>query len=211
MDTLSSVRVFQRDAAVMAAFGHTSISALHASGNLPPTTLNKARSLLLPQALNPRTAVIPPHSLHNPSPDMVHLATFPRQGRVNHVTAKEIHRDKKAALVQPSTSQHKPSRSRSETPGHTHFTMISSLGQGVTLPCPLYVPLLLFSLVYVVTWVIYMRCFHPLSKYPGPFFASVSRLWLAVQVKKGHLDKTQRVLHSKYGAAFAYDNRPNGH
>ena len=79
--------------------------------------------------------------------------------------------------------------------------MISLFAQVVVLPCDLYAVFLLSLLVYVVAWVIYTRYFHPLAKYPGPFFASVSRLWLVAQVKNANLDKTQRRLHEKYGTA----------
>lgn len=52
---------------------------------------------------------------------------------------------------------------------------------------------------YSAAWVLYARLFHPLSKYPGPFLASVTRLWLVVDVAKGKTDLTQRALHKKYG------------
>ncbi|KAI0120995.1 cytochrome P450 oxidoreductase [Xylariales sp. AK1849] len=62
--------------------------------------------------------------------------------------------------------------------------------------------LLLFSsllVVYWAAWIIYAQCFHPLSKVPGPWIASVSRLWYIVQVAKGDMEKTQRQLHAKHG------------
>lgn len=31
----------------------------------------------------------------------------------------------------------------------------------------------------VLYQIVYYRCFHPLSKFPGPFWGSVTRLWIA--------------------------------
>lgn len=31
----------------------------------------------------------------------------------------------------------------------------------------------------VIYQIVYYRWFHPLSKFPGPFWASVTRLWIA--------------------------------
>ncbi|KAH7371279.1 cytochrome P450 [Pyrenochaeta sp. MPI-SDFR-AT-0127] len=53
---------------------------------------------------------------------------------------------------------------------------------------------------YCLGWVIYSRYFHPLAKYPGPFFASISRLWLIIDVAKGNAEKTQRQLHARFGS-----------
>ncbi|TPX07530.1 uncharacterized protein E0L32_002133 [Thyridium curvatum] len=80
------------------------------------------------------------------------------------------------------------------------FKMISALTQATAaLPCPLYVVFLLSLVLYFAAWVIYTRYFHPLAKYPGPFLASISRLWLVIQITKANIDKTQRKLHEKYG------------
>ncbi|KAL6238012.1 cytochrome P450 [Aspergillus navahoensis] len=43
-------------------------------------------------------------------------------------------------------------------------------------------------LTYWIIWIIYTRWFHPLARFPGPFWAFVSRA-----------EKTQRKLHEKYG------------
>jgi hypothetical protein len=68
----------------------------------------------------------------------------------------------------------------------------------VTFPNNLIV---LFSLVslYWVVYSIYSVFFHHYSDIPGPFWAKVSRLWLAKQVLSGTVDQTQRKLHEKYG------------
>ncbi|KAL4739822.1 cytochrome P450 [Aspergillus similis] len=58
---------------------------------------------------------------------------------------------------------------------------------------------LLVSLAYWISWIIYTRWFHPLAKFPGPFWASVSRVWTVLHVLPGDAEKTQRKLHEKYG------------
>lgn len=52
---------------------------------------------------------------------------------------------------------------------------------------------------YWACWVIYARTFHPYAKYPGPFLASFSRLWIFIEIYRGHAHKTQLNLHKKYG------------
>lgn len=52
---------------------------------------------------------------------------------------------------------------------------------------------------YWLLWIVYARCFHPLSKLPGPWLASVSRTWYMLQIAKGDMENTQRQLHAKHG------------
>ncbi|KAH8896794.1 cytochrome P450 oxidoreductase [Thozetella sp. PMI_491] len=52
---------------------------------------------------------------------------------------------------------------------------------------------------YWVCWVIYSTCFHPLRSIPGPFLASITRLWIMIQLRQGTMEKAQRALHAKYG------------
>ncbi|KAK3996608.1 putative cytochrome P450 pisatin demethylase-like protein, partial [Cladorrhinum sp. PSN332] len=52
---------------------------------------------------------------------------------------------------------------------------------------------------YYISWVIYARWFHPYSKYPGPFLASISRLWIAKEVAQTRGDQAVKELHDKYG------------
>lgn len=72
------------------------------------------------------------------------------------------------------------------------------LGYLLTFPNNLVVLLGLVSL-YWVGYSIYSVFFHHYSDIPGPFWAKVSRLWLAKQVLSGTVDQTQRALHAKYG------------
>ncbi|EXJ84620.1 hypothetical protein A1O3_05290 [Capronia epimyces CBS 606.96] len=53
--------------------------------------------------------------------------------------------------------------------------------------------------VYWILWVVYARHFHPLHKIPGPWLASVSRLWYMLQIARGDMEYTQRRLHAQYG------------
>ncbi|OAL30862.1 hypothetical protein AYO20_08555 [Fonsecaea nubica] len=50
-----------------------------------------------------------------------------------------------------------------------------------------------------VAWIIYARNFHPLADVPGPWLASVSRLWVMRRLKVGDMDQVQRNLHRRYG------------
>jgi hypothetical protein len=54
-------------------------------------------------------------------------------------------------------------------------------------------------LIYWTFWIIYTQTLHPLSKIPGPFLASVSRLWIIQRIHKGDSDLVQRALHQRYG------------
>lgn len=47
--------------------------------------------------------------------------------------------------------------------------------------------------------VIYYRFFHPLSKFPGPFWGSITRLWITYHNVKEDECQTFRELHRKYG------------
>jgi hypothetical protein len=64
---------------------------------------------------------------------------------------------------------------------------------------PISVMLPLLVLGYCSTWIVYVRHFHPLAKYPGPLSASITRFWLIIDVARGSSEKTQRRLHEQYG------------
>lgn len=63
--------------------------------------------------------------------------------------------------------------------------------------------LFLLPLAYVVMsfgyQVIYYRFFHLLRNFPGPFWASVTRLWITYHNIKGDEPQTFQALHQKYG------------
>jgi hypothetical protein len=50
-----------------------------------------------------------------------------------------------------------------------------------------------------VSIALYRLFFHPLRKYPGPFLARLSKLWLASVCRDGETLRVVRELHKKYG------------
>lgn len=56
--------------------------------------------------------------------------------------------------------------------------------------------------VYLASWIIYCRLFHPLRSIPGPFLASVSRIWIVLKTAAGDMEHEQRALHKKHGTIF---------
>jgi hypothetical protein len=52
---------------------------------------------------------------------------------------------------------------------------------------------------YLFLGAVYRRFFHPLAKYPGPFWASITRWWMVNQIFGGKHEKNIRALHKKYG------------
>lgn len=59
---------------------------------------------------------------------------------------------------------------------------------------------LAYILCRVVYQIVFYRFFHPLSKFPGPFWASVTRLWVAYHnIKEDEVAVTWK-LHKQYGA-----------
>lgn len=71
--------------------------------------------------------------------------------------------------------------------------------QLLLLSTPLSALLLGLLLLYYIAWIVYARHFHPLAKYPGPFLASVSRVWIVTEIARGQAEKTQRCLHEQLG------------
>ncbi|KAG9671142.1 flavonoid 3',5'-hydroxylase, partial [Aureobasidium melanogenum] len=51
----------------------------------------------------------------------------------------------------------------------------------------------------IVYQIVHYRWFHPLSKFPGPFWASVTRLWIAYHNLKEDEHLVCLELHKKYG------------
>ncbi|KAJ4387313.1 hypothetical protein N0V93_007902 [Gnomoniopsis smithogilvyi] len=66
------------------------------------------------------------------------------------------------------------------------------LGLVLTLP-------LAYVLLNFAYQIIYYRFLHPLRIFPGPFWASVTRLWITYHNVKGDEPTTFRELHRKYG------------
>lgn len=63
----------------------------------------------------------------------------------------------------------------------------------------LFTSILAALFLWELGWVIYCRTLHPLSKFPGPFLASISRLWLWKTSHTGQLHYVQASLHQRYG------------
>ena len=60
------------------------------------------------------------------------------------------------------------------------------------------VPTLIF-LVHFIPWLVDRR---GIRRYPGPFLAKFSDLWLGNVGKNGHLSDTMHKIHKKYGMPF---------
>ena len=48
------------------------------------------------------------------------------------------------------------------------------------------IAILIYTALRVLYQIIHYRFFHPLSAFPGPFWASVTRLWIAYHDQKGN-------------------------
>lgn len=59
--------------------------------------------------------------------------------------------------------------------------------------------IILYCAVKVVYQIVHYRWFHPLSKFPGPFWGSVTRLWVAYHNVVDDEYVTEYELHKKYG------------
>ena len=55
------------------------------------------------------------------------------------------------------------------------------------------------AIISLLGWIIYCRLFHPLRAIPGPYLASISRLWVVFKIWRGDMEHTQRTLHAKHG------------
>ncbi|KAI9729630.1 MAG: hypothetical protein M1818_008477 [Claussenomyces sp. TS43310] len=55
------------------------------------------------------------------------------------------------------------------------------------------------STVYSISWMVYNLYFHPLSAYPGPFWARSSYLWYVNTLVRGTLPFSVYHAHQKYG------------
>lgn len=78
----------------------------------------------------------------------------------------------------------------------THFGELLRVYVGV------YGPLTIMGALMVacsLLYVIYIQYVSPLAGIPGPFWASLSRFWLAYHAKKGDMHIIMRKLHAKHG------------
>jgi hypothetical protein len=55
------------------------------------------------------------------------------------------------------------------------------------------------GLLILATRLAFIRYFHPLSKIPGPFLASFSKLWIIYHAFGGKQHLVQIKCHEKYG------------
>ncbi|GAB7353809.1 hypothetical protein MBLNU459_g4187t1 [Dothideomycetes sp. NU459] len=78
------------------------------------------------------------------------------------------------------------------------MTFTSALGSLLSISPFILVPSLL--LTYYLLWIVYARTLHPLARVPGPFLASISRLWVVHHLLRGDMEHEQRRLHAKHGA-----------
>lgn len=63
---------------------------------------------------------------------------------------------------------------------------------------------LLFGTFYGISYVVYQRVFHPLSRYPGPFLASITDVWQVCQFLSLKQPYNLTNLHEKYGQFVRY-------
>ena len=66
---------------------------------------------------------------------------------------------------------------------------------------------LVCMLLLQISWIVYQRVFSPLARIPGPFWASVSRLWYVRRTAAGDMHKYTKALHEKYGASELFVNK----
>lgn len=67
-----------------------------------------------------------------------------------------------------------------------------------------------FFTLYVFVTIVYNLFFHPLRRYPGPFLASISRLWSRIGNFHGCKSERIHAAHEKYGK-HPLNLSPRGH
>ncbi|KAK5107597.1 hypothetical protein LTR62_000991 [Meristemomyces frigidus] len=60
--------------------------------------------------------------------------------------------------------------------------------------------LLVFLVALLLVYTLYQRRFHPLASLPGPYSASLSRLWITKHSWDGDMNTTMIDLHHKHGS-----------
>ena len=79
------------------------------------------------------------------------------------------------------------------------MALTTSLPSAIAQLPPTPVLLLVLTISYLSSWIIYTLYFHPLSRFPGPTFACISRFWQIYELLQGHSECTHRSLHAKHG------------
>lgn len=74
-----------------------------------------------------------------------------------------------------------------------------SLGMPLASKENIFGGIVLIVVLAIANSVITTRYFHPLSQFPGPFFASISRLWIVYYNLLGKEHLKEYDLHKKYG------------
>lgn len=60
-------------------------------------------------------------------------------------------------------------------------------------------PILACLLISISAYVLYYRFFHSLARYPGPFLASLTNLWITKVSVDGDWPQRLQRLHKRYG------------
>ena len=67
----------------------------------------------------------------------------------------------------------------------------------------MHVPFAALGLTAVIlltaAYIVYQLYFSPIAKFPGPFAASISRLWLVRHARNGDMHRQMISLHARYG------------
>jgi hypothetical protein len=63
---------------------------------------------------------------------------------------------------------------------------------------PLFYPITI--VVLVVGWVVYQRILSPYAGIPGPFWASITRLWYLQRINAEDMHRYTKMLHKQYGS-----------
>jgi hypothetical protein len=58
--------------------------------------------------------------------------------------------------------------------------------------------------VLCLGWVVYQRHLSPLAGVPGPFWASISRLWYLRRITAKDMHRYTKALHMKYGRCMLH-------
>lgn len=66
-------------------------------------------------------------------------------------------------------------------------------------PNQLVLYLVILPVAATLSWIFYQRFLSPLAKVPGPFLASISRIWITKHSWDGDMNRVMIQLHEKYG------------